>query len=175
MEHHYAALIDTLGRVRTETELEFETNRLVEQNSVENEWDTVLVHYLMKAIHETVGLLMDKSPTQQQTVENACRFVCDFFGCDWAAVWSHPRVWSFWLMEFEKTKSTWIAERQCHTPEQARDFVTKLFEAVMQGRAPLVMGPADGRTLVLWDREIELQDVPEIYFAPPRPQVDFSE
>jgi len=175
MEHHYAALAGTLEQVRTETELEFETNRLVELSSVEGEWDTLLVHYLMKAIHETVGLLMDQSPTQQQTVENSYRFVCDFFGRDWGTMWSHPRVWSFWTMEFEKTRATWVSERSCHTPEQARDFLTKVFEGVMQGRGPVTMGSPDGQNLMMWDRSLHLDSVPEVYRDPPRPAVDFTE
>jgi len=175
LEHHYRVLGQTLEGARTETEVELEVNRLVELNSVENEWDTVLVHYLMKAIHETVGLLMDKSPTQQQTVENSYRFVCDFFGMDWGQVWAHPRVWSMWTMEYEKTKHAWVSERDCHTPEQARDFITGLFEGVMKERAPAAVGTPDGKSLVMWDRPTSLDEVPAIYSNPPRPEIDFAD
>jgi hypothetical protein len=175
MEHHYAELERTLEQVGTETELEYEVNRLVELNSVEGEWDTLLVHYLMKAIGETAGLLMDPGPAQQQTVENSYRFVCDFFGRDWDAMLRHPRVWDFWCLLFEKSRNTWIVERQCHTPEQARDYLTRLFEAVMGGRAPVPLGPPEGQLMVLWDRTLHLDDIPDAYRNPPRPAVDFSE
>jgi hypothetical protein len=175
MEHHYAVLEQTLERVRTETELAFEADLLVECNSVENEWDTLLVHYLMKAVHETVGLLMDPSPAQQQTVENSVRFVGDFFGMDWPAVWNDPRAWDFWRMEYGKTRDAWVSERDCHTPEQARDYLTRMLEAVMRERAPLIIGPPEGQTLVLWDRPVRLAALLETYRDPPRPAVGFSE
>lgn len=174
-EHHYAMLGQTLDEVRTETELELEVNRLVECHSVESEWDILLVHYLMKAIHETTGLLMDRSPTQQQTVENSYRFVCDFFGRDWDGIWRHPRVWDMFCMEYRKTQNAWVSDRNCHTPGEARDFLTQLFGSVMGNRVPATLGQQDPFPLVMWEQPLSLDVVPEIYTRTPRPAMDFSD
>lgn len=171
-EHHYAALSSRLESVRTETELELEVGYLVECHSVESEWDTVLVHYLMKAVHETIGLFMDQSPAQRQTVLSSYRFVCDFFGRDWDAILAHPRVWDMFCMEYGKTRHTWASERGCHSPEEARDYLTRMFASIWQGQGPAPLGPAAPFPLSMWDQPLALDAVPELYHQPPRPTLD---
>ena len=80
-----------------------------------------------------------------------------------------------WSMEHEKTKQAWVSERGCQTPEQARDFVTSLFEGVMKERAPAAVGPREGKNLSFWDQPTSLDQVPAIYSNPPRPEIDFTD
>lgn len=179
MEHHYELVAAAMDRAKSAAEVEYETNLLVEYNSVENEWDTVFCHYALKAIGEVAGFYMDPSPAQQQNVEVAYRFVADFFGRDWDSMWSCPRVWNQWCMLFEKTKSTWESERGCHTPEEARDFHTKTFIGIMNNRnAPVEsvpVGPVDRQGgFRLWGQEVHMDQLLDAYRAPARPPVDFS-
>jgi len=179
MEYHYELVAAAMDRAKSATEVEYETNLLVEYNSVENEWDTLFCHYALKAIGEVAGFYMDQSPAQQQNVEVAYRFVADFFGRDWSSMWSCPRVWDRWCMMFEKTKSTWESERGCRTPEQARDFHTQTFIGIMNNRnAPVEsvpVGPAERQGgFLLWGKEVHMDQLLETYRAPARPLVDFS-
>lgn len=179
MEYHYARVAEAMDRATSAAEVEYEANLLVEYNSAENEWDTLFCHYALKAIGEVAGYYMDKSPAQQQNVEVAYRFVADFFGRDWDSMWSCPRVWQQWCMLFEKSKSTWTSERQCHTAEQARDFHTRTFIGIMNNRnAPVEsvpVGPAVRQGgFRLWSQEVHMDQLLGAYQSPARPPVDFS-
>lgn len=161
------------------TEVEYEVNLLVEYNAVENAWDTIFCHYALKAIGEVSGFYMDPSPEQQQNVETAYRFVADFFGRDWNSMWTCPRVWQQWCMLFSKSKSTWASARGCNTPEEARDYHTKMFESIMAHRqvpvASVAVGPPERQQgFRLWSQDVPMDQLLEAYRAPQRPKVDFS-
>ena len=172
MKTHYRLLDEAMTEVKSGAEIEFAANLLVEYNAAEQQWDGIIQHYMTKAIDETVGLLMDPSEEQQKNVENATRFVAEFFGIGWDEMFAVPRVWDYWQMVFEASKSTWQQDRNCETPEQARDFITAMNTAVMKDRAPVEVGPAANQTgFLFWGETVSLDHLMDAYDKPPRPKV----
>lgn len=172
LAHHYAFLRRELSAAKSLPELEHTALAAAELMGVEGAWDNILVTYAMKAIGEVIGLLMDKSETQQRTAEESYRFVCGFFGMDWHEIWRVPRVKSRFQMIYDRSRSTWVAERGCNDADQARDFLTTIWQAIMEGKAAAQVGPEENkRGFVLWGKEVELMKAEEVLKDPPRPKI----
>lgn len=179
MLHHYDRLGQAMAAVHSPTEVEYEVNRLVALNGCENEWDTLWVHFATKAIGEVAGFYMDQSDGQQKNVVAAYRFVAAYFGRNWEQMFGVPRVWEFWVMLFEKSKSTWVSERNCRTPAEAAQFHTNTFYGIMNNQgvpvASVPLGPPQRQeSFTLWGRPVHMDRLLEAYGAPGRPEVDLS-
>jgi hypothetical protein len=170
MSYHNRAMLDVAEKATSALEVEYESQRLYELNRVELAWDMMLNNDLFYTIgNATSGYLMAPTEENRQEVENAYRFVAEFFGIDENELFSIPRVIDIIDNLILPTMNSGTGGRR-HTRDE---FITEQRDVIRRcigGRAPVVKGPATRRQELLWGKAVPLEGVLDALREPQRPE-----
>ena len=149
---------------RSIAELEYETTFEAELSLYQNLWDLQLLNCTEVLLGNAItSWMLTHHEDDRQEVENACRFIADFFGLDFDALFAVPRIWDHFVKVLFNTLKPNLAATGVDTPEKLRDGFKQVLEACIAGKPPVVVGPPSRRTLVLWGRPAEVGDVEACY------------
>jgi len=167
MACHNEFMADMARKAGSAIEIEYESQRLLELNRMELMCDQMLANDLYYTLGNAVSSwMLNPSEKNRQSVENAYRFVSEFFGVDAEELHAIPRVVDLikkvLLPALNKegpryTLESFIAEQK------------KAIEACMKGRAAIVKGSPSRKFVRLWGKSIPLSEALSAFRHPPRP------
>lgn len=169
MAVHNAAMLAMAKEAASAIEVEYESQRLLELNRAELAADTMLCNDLFYTIGNAVSSWLI-SPTEEnrERVENAGRFVAEFFGLVDELLFALPRVVDL----IEKIILTSLNGGPGGGRFTRQGFIDEQRAAIrqcLQGRPPVVPGPGALARLVLWGVEVPLAEALAVFRNPPRP------
>lgn len=169
MAFHNECMLKMAEKAKSSTEIEYESNRLVELNRMELLCDELLANDLYYTLGGAVsGYLMSPTEENRQRVENSCRFVAEFFGLNAAELYAIPRV----IDIIEK-----IVIPMLNKNDQGKKFTTEqeIKESIevvnfcVKDKLPVVYGDKSLQHAVLWGKKIPLMEYLDAVRKPERP------
>ncbi len=170
MAIHDRLMLEMAEKAKSSIEIEYESNRLLELNRMDLVCDELLANDLFYTLGNPVSSWL-LSPTEEnrQRVENAYRFVAEFFGVDDSELFAIPRVYDLIdkiiIPMLNKNKEGKRFTREGFIAEQRQAVA-----ACLKGKPPVEKGPASRRRAVLWGTEIPLEQMLDALRNPPRPK-----
>lgn len=145
-------------------ELEYRAGLEAEVAFYQNLWDTSLLNTTATLIGNAIaGWMMTQSEDERQEVENSYRFIAEFYGLDFDALFAVPRIKDhFEKIVFETVKKD-LARQGTDTADKLIASFREAVDACMKGREPLKMGPERNRVLVLWGIETDIAELEKAY------------
>ncbi len=168
MAFHNECMLKMAEAASSATEIEYESNRLLELNRMELMADELLCNDLFYTLGGAIsGWLLSPTEENRQRVENSYRFVAGFFGVNSVGLYEIPRVVDL----IEK-----IIIPMLNKNEEGKKFTVEGFiveqkgaiDACMKGKDPLKTGSASMKNAVLWGREIPLENMLSAFRNPGR-------
>jgi hypothetical protein len=170
MAYHHERMLALAEQAASALEIDYESNRLLELNQMELMCDTLLMGDLFHTIGNAVsGYLLSPTENNRQDVENAYRFVSEFFGIDDAELFSIPRVVDY----IDKVILPMLNQDAGGKPVTRTGFIAEqrgVIQRCLQGRPPVIKGPASRRCAVLWGKKIPLEETLSAFRNPARPE-----
>jgi len=164
MMNYHGRMIEKVAASRSIAELEYCAGLESEIAFYQNLWDTLLLNTTTTLLGNAIaGWLLTQSENERQEVENAYRFIAEFYGLDFDALYSVPRLRDhFDRIVFASVKEK-IAQQGIDAPDALLETFRSVLEECMKGREPVVVGPKKNRTLELWGIETDINDVEKGY------------
>ncbi len=170
MSYHNRAMLEAAGQATSAIEVEYESQRLYELNRAELAWDTIFCNDLFYTLgNATSGYLMAPTEENRQAVENSCRFVAEFFGVDDGELFAIPRVIDIIDKVILKSVNSGDGGRRYTRDEFIREQ-REVIRCCIDGKPPVVKGPAARRTAMLWGKAVPLEGVLDALREPRRPE-----
>lgn len=157
----------TLARVRAArsvAELEYETNLEAELSIYQNRWDQQFLSCTSILLCGAItSWMLTHHEDDRQEVENSCRFIADFFGLDFDALFAAPRVWDHFVKAIFETVKKDMAALGVHTPKEMLAGFKQVLGQCLAGKPPVAVGPPSRRTLVMWGQPAEVGELEACY------------
>ncbi len=170
MAHHNECMMKMAGSATSSIEIEYESNRLLELNRMELMCDELLTNDLYITLGGAVsGYMLSPTEENRQRVENAYRFVSEFYGVDDAELYAIPRVRDY----IEKIIIPMLNKNENGKRFTADKFITDekaVIAHCIKGKPPVVKGPAAMKSALLWGKIIPLDKILDAYRNPERPR-----
>lgn len=164
MMNYHEKMKEKIPAARSIAELEYQAGLESEVAIYQNLWDTLLLTTSETLLGDAVaGWMMTQSEDDRQEVENACRFIAEFYGLDFDGLYGIPRFKDhFARIVFETVREN-MARQGVDTPEKMLESDRKALDICMKGQQPVAMGPERNRKLVLWGMETDMCDLEKAY------------
>lgn len=164
MMNYYEKMREKIPAAGSVAELEYQAGLEAEVAQYQNLWDTLLLNTSETLLGNAIaGWMLTQSENDRQEVENACRFIAEFYGLDFDGLYGIPRIKDhFSKIVFETVKGD-LASKGVDTPDKFIETLRKAVEACLEGREPVAMGPESNRTLTLWGKDAEMKDLERAY------------
>ncbi|MBP7737806.1 MAG: hypothetical protein KA369_17620 [Spirochaetes bacterium] len=170
MSFHNRSMLEMAQKATSSIEVEYESQRLLELNRMELAWDTMLNNDLFYTLgNATSSYLMAPTEEHRQEVENASRFVAEFFGVDDEELFRIPRVVDLIDKVILKSLNSGTGGKR-YTREEFIAEQRGVVQACLQGKPPVEKGPAPRRSAILWGKAVPLDGVLDALRNPQRPE-----
>lgn len=169
MAYHNECMLRMAEGASSATEIEYESNRLLELNRMELTADELLCNDLFYTLGGAIsGWLLSPTEENRRRVENSYRFVAEFFGIDSCELYETPRVVDL----IEK-----IIIPMLNKNEEGKIFTVEGFigeqkgaiDACLKGKEPLEIGASSMKNVLLWGKDVPLKNILAAYRNPERP------
>jgi len=170
MAVHNSLMLEMAEKAKSSIEVEYESNRLLELNRMELVADEHLANDLVYTLGGPIsGYLLSPTEENRQRVENAYRFVAEFFGVDDGELYAIPRVYDL-IDKIIIPMLNKNGEGKHFTREGFIAEQKQVIAACLKGKPSVAKGPASRRKAVLWGREVPLEQMLDALRNPPRPK-----
>lgn len=169
MAFHNEEMLRLAGSAQSVTELQVETERLVQLNRMEVQADLLLTNDLFHIVGNAVtSYLLSATEENRQSVEYAVRFVADFFSVGPDELFQIPRVRDqLRFMVDGMNKSPGAAPT---TIEAEESKLKAGIDRALRGHPPVIKGPASRREVCVWGKRVPVDRYLDAVRHPERPQ-----
>jgi hypothetical protein len=169
MAYHNECMLRMAEKALSSTEIEYESNRLVELNRMELTCDELLQNDLYYTLGGAVsGYLISPTEENRQRVENSYRFVAEFFGLNVTELFEIPRVRDL----IEKIIIPMLNKNEGGRKFTAEQEIKESIDVVnfcVKDKEPVIFGDSSLQHAVLWGRKIPLSGYLDALRKPQRP------
>ncbi|MBN2159374.1 MAG: hypothetical protein JW807_08250 [Spirochaetes bacterium] len=164
MVNYHEKANEIIPTARSIAELEYRTGLEAEVSIYQNLWDTALLNTTATLLGNAIaGWMLTQSEDERQEVENSYRFIADFYGLDFDALFGVPRIRDhFEKIVFESVKKD-MAQKGTDSPEALLASFKAVVDTCLKGREPVATGPERNRKLVLWGIETDMAGLEKAY------------